>query len=391
MNKKTIRYGQQEITNDDIEAVNKVLVSTNLTQGPAIESFENSVKDFTDVKHAYAVNSATSALHISCLALGLRHGDYLWTSPNSFVASSNCALYCGASVSFVDIDSETYNMCPIALEEKLKKAKEKNALPKIVVPVHLAGQSCDMKKISELGKKYGFRIIEDASHCIGGFYDGKPIGSCKYSDITVFSFHPVKIITTGEGGIAMTNSDELGQKLGLFRSHGITRDSDLMTKESEGPWYYQQIELGYNYRMTDIQAALGLSQIQRLSIFIEKRHELAKRYNNLLKELPLKLPFQHPDTHSSFHLYIIRLDLDKINRSHREVFEFLRSLNILVNLHYIPIHLQPYYQNLGFQKGDYPESERFYDEAISIPLHPSLSFEDQDFVIESIKKSINIS
>jgi len=391
MNKKTIRYGQQEITNDDIEAVNKVLVSTNLTQGPTIESFENSVKDFTDVKHAYAVNSATSALHISCLALGLGKGDYLWTSPNSFVASSNCALYCGASVSFVDIDSETYNMCPISLEEKLKKAKEKNALPKIVVPVHLAGQSCDMKKISELGKKYGFRIIEDASHCIGGFYDGKPVGSCEYSDITVFSFHPVKIITTGEGGIALTNSDELGQKLGLFRSHGITRDSDLMTKESEGPWYYQQIELGYNYRMTDIQAALGLSQIKRLSIFIEKRHELAKRYNNLLKELPLKLPFQHPDTHSSFHLYIIRLDLDKIDRSHREVFEFLRSLKILVNLHYIPIHLQPYYQNLGFQKGDYPESERFYDEAISIPLHPSLSFEDQDFVIESIKKSINIS
>lgn len=391
MNKnKIIRYGQQDITDDDINAVCKVLLSSNLTQGPQIINFENSVKNFTTAKYAYAVNSATSALHISCLALGLNKNDHLWTSPNSFVASSNCGLYCGAKVSFVDIDPETYNMCPKLLEEKLKLAEANGTLPKIVIPVHLAGQSCNMKKIYQLSKKYNFKIIEDASHAIGGFYNNEPIGNCKYSDISVFSFHPVKIITSGEGGMALTNSKKLAKKLNILRSHGITRDDELMEKDSDGPWYYEQIDLGYNYRMTDIQAALGLSQMKRLEGYVRKRQLLAKRYNKLLKDTPVKLPFQDPNTYSSFHLYIIRLKLNLIKFSHREVFEFLRNKNILVNLHYIPIHTQPYYKKLGFNKGDYPESENFYNEAISIPLHPSLSHDDQDYVINCIKESLSI-
>ena len=385
-----IRYGQQEITKDDIDAVVEVLMSANLTQGPKIEEFEKSVEDFTGAKKAFAVNSATSALHISCLALELGPDDRLWTSPNSFVASANCALYCGASVSFVDIDPDTYNMCPISLEKKLIEAKYQGKLPKVVVPVHFSGQSCDMKAIYELSRFYGFSIIEDASHAIGGKYKDGVIGECKYSDITVFSFHPVKIITTGEGGMALTSSEKIAKKLELFRSHGITRNSDLMTKETEGPWYYQQVALGYNYRMTDIQAALGVSQITRLTKYINRRHELAERYNNLLKDLPLKLPFQRSDCYSSFHLYVIRLNLERIGPTHRKVFESLRAYNIMVNLHYIPIHLQPFYQDMGFSKGAYPEAEKYYTEAISIPLHPSLSFDEQDFVVNCLIKSLEL-
>ncbi|MDA9842429.1 UDP-4-amino-4,6-dideoxy-N-acetyl-beta-L-altrosamine transaminase [Gammaproteobacteria bacterium] len=390
MKKNIIRYGQQEITKDDIESVVDTLLSNNLTQGPKNIDFENSVKNFTNARHAFAVNSATSALHISCLALGLGPGDILWTSPNSFVASSNCALYCGASVSFVDIDPDTYNMCPTLLEKKLIDAKKKDQLPKIVVPVHLAGQSCDMKAIHELSKTYGFKVIEDGSHAIGGMYKNEPVGNCKYSDITVFSFHPVKIITTGEGGMALTNSDSIAEKLGLFRSHGITRDENLMTKESDGSWYYQQIALGFNYRMTDIQASLGHSQMNRLSQYINRRQELAKRYNKLLNDFPLKLPFQSDDCYSSFHLYIIRLNLDEISVTHESVFESFRDNNIMVNLHYIPIHLQPFYQDMGFSEGDYPEAEKYYSEAISIPLHPSLSFEDQDLVVELLRKFLRL-
>jgi len=385
-----IRYGQQEITKKDIDAVIEVLMSPNLTQGPKIEDFEKSVGNFTKVKNGFAVNSATSALHIACLALDLGPGDWLWTSPNSFVASANCALYCGANVSFVDIDPDTYNMCPILLEKKLIDAKKQGQLPKIVIPVHFSGQSCDMKAIYELSQIYGFSIIEDASHAIGGMYKGDPIGSCKYSDITVFSFHPVKIITTGEGGMALTNSEKIAEKLELFRSHGITRNPDLMTKEMEGPWYYQQVALGYNYRMTDIQAALGLSQMDRLTQNVSRRQELAKRYDVLLKDLPLQCPLQRSDCYSSFHLYVIRLNLGSIGATHRKVFESLRDNNIMVNIHYIPIHLQPFYQNMGFSENDYPEAEKYYSEAISIPLHPSLSFEDQDFVVACLKGALEV-
>lgn len=383
-----IRYGQQDITQADIDAITEVLQSTNLTQGPKIPLFELAVQAHTGAKHAVAVNSATSALHIACLALGLGKGDWLWTSPNTFVASANCGLYCGAKVSFVDIDPATYNMCPKALEKKLIEAKAQGRLPKIVVPVHLAGQPCDMEAIHALGQAYGFKIIEDASHAIGGHYKGEPIGNGRYSDITVFSFHPVKIITTAEGGMALTNDETLATRLGLFRSHGITRDPALMTKEMDGPWDYQQVELGYNYRMTDIHAALGLSQIERLDAYVARRHEIARRYNQKLAGLPLTLPWQHPDSHSAYHLYVIRLLLDKIGPSHRQVFEYLRSKEIMVNLHYIPVHTQPYYQKMGFKAGDYPNAEQYYREAISIPMHPSLTNDEQDFVIETIKEAL---
>lgn len=383
-----IRYGQQNITQADIDAVVAVLQSVNLTQGPKIPEFEESVMARTGAKHAVAVNSATSALHIACLALDLGPGDWLWTSPNTFVASANCALYCGARVDFVDIDPRTYNLCPRKLEAKLIEAEKRGSLPKIVVPVHFAGQPCDMAAIHALSLKYGFRIIEDASHAIGGKYQGEAIGNCRYSDITVFSFHPVKIITTAEGGMAVTNSDDLATSLGLLRSHGITRDSRLMTLPVDGPWSYQQITLGYNYRMTDLQAALGVSQISRLCDYVGKRHELAARYDQLLAGLPLTLPWQHPASYSAYHLYVIRLQRERIPQSHREVFESLRAKNILVNLHYIPVHTQPVYRKMGFEPGDYPEAEQYYREAISIPMHPSLTHQNQDFVVDSIREAI---
>lgn len=385
-----IRYGQQDITQADIDAVVGVLKSINLTQGPNIPQFEQSVMAQTGATHAVAVNSATSALHISCMALGLGPGDWLWTSPNTFVASANCALYCGAQVDFVDIDPRTYNLCPKKLEDKLVEAEKAGTLPKIVVPVHLAGQSCDMEAIHALGQKYGFRIIEDASHAIGGKYRGEPIGNGRYSDITVFSFHPVKIITTAEGGMALTNNDDLATRLALLRSHGITRDPALMTQAMDGPWYYQQVVLGYNYRMTDIQAALGVSQMARLNQYISKRHEIADRYNELLADLPLTLPWQHPDSYSAYHLYVIRLQLDKTNVTHLQAFEALRAKEIMVNLHYIPVHTQPYYQNMGFKLGDFPEAEQYYREAISIPMHPTLTHDEQDYVVRSIREAIGL-
>lgn len=384
-----IRYGQQEITQADIDAVVSVLCSTNLTQGPTIPGFEQAVIDVTGARHAFAVNSATSALHIACLALELGPGDWLWTSPNTFVASANCGLYCGAKVDFVDTDPRTYNLCPVALEAKLQQAEQEGRLPKIVVPVHLTGQPCDMEAIHALSQKYGFRIIEDASHAIGGRYKGRPIGNGRYSDITVFSFHPVKIITTGEGGMALTNDDALATRLGLFRSHGITRDPNLMTQEMDGPWYYQQVALGLNYRITDIQAALGVSQMTRLSQYVTRRQEIAARYDRLLTDLPVMLPWQHPDSYSAFHLYVIRMQLDKIAPvSHRQVFEALRAADIMVNLHYIPVHTQPYYKAMGFQNGDFPESEQYYREAISIPMHPSLTDEEQDFVVATLRAAL---
>lgn len=384
-----IRYGQQDITQADIDAVVAVLKSVNLTQGPNITDFENSVLAHTGAKHAVAVNSATSALHIACLALELGPGDWLWTTPNTFVASANCALYCGAKVDFVDIDPNTYNLCPKQLEAKLIEAESQGRLPKIVVPVHLSGQPCDMAAIHALGQKYGFKIIEDASHAIGGKYRDEPIGNGRFSDITVFSFHPVKIITTAEGGMALTNDDELATRLGLLRSHGITRDPALMTQPMDGPWYYQQVALGYNYRMTDIQAALGVSQMTRLNQYVARRHEIAQRYDTLLADLPLTLPWQHPDSYSAYHLYVIRLKLDEIVSTHRQVFEALRAANIMVNLHYIPVHTQPYYQQMGFKHGDYPEAERYYREAISIPMHPTLTEAEQDEVIRVLISALD--
>lgn len=383
-----IPYGRQDINQEDIDAVVKVLRSDWITQGPAIERFEQVVSSYCGAKYAVAVSSATAALHIACLAAGLGQGDILWTSPNTFVASANCGLYCGAKVDFVDIDPYTYNLNVDELARKLAWAEKQGCLPKVVMPVHFAGQSCQMERIAALSQQYGFKIIEDASHGIGGCYQGQPVGSCQFSDMAVFSFHPVKIITTGEGGMVLTNQEDLYQKLIRLRTHGITRNAELMQGESHGPWYYQQLELGFNYRMTDIQAALGVSQMQRLDEFIERRRFLAERYNQLLQTLPLNLPWQHPDTESSWHLYVIRLKLDKIDKTHRQVFEELRSAGIGVNLHYIPVHLQPCYQKLGFKLGDFLQAETYYQEAISIPLYYGLDEESQDRVIASLRERL---
>jgi UDP-4-amino-4,6-dideoxy-N-acetyl-beta-L-altrosamine transaminase len=384
-----IPYGRQNINQQDIDAVVTVLHSDWLTQGRAIDRFEQAVADYCGVKYAIAVSSATAALHIACLAIGLGEQDYLWTSPNTFVASANCGLYCGAKVDFVDIDPHTYNLSIEALEQKLANASKQGCLPKVLVPVHFAGQSCEMEKIAALSEQYGFHVLEDASHAIGGKYQGKAIGCCEFSDLAVFSFHPVKIITTGEGGMVLTNREDLYEKLIRLRSHGITRNPELMQGESHGAWYYQQLELGFNYRMTDIQAALGASQMQRLDEFIARRRFLAQRYNHLLKDLPITLPHQHPDTESSWHLYVIRLHLDKISQTYRQVFEELRQANIGVNLHYIPVHTQPYYQNLGFNWGDFPSSEGYYKSAISIPLYYGLSDQAQDLVITNLQKILH--
>lgn len=385
-----IPYGRQDITEDDIKAVMEALTSTHLTQGPAVPNFEQAVLRHCNAKHAVAANSATSALHIACLALGLGRDDWLWTSPNTFVASANCGLYCGARVDFVDIDPQTYNICPKALEVKLRVAEQKGTLPKVIVPVHFSGQPCDMRSIHELSRKYGFRIIEDASHAIGGKYLNEPIGNCRYSDITVFSFHPVKIVTSAEGGMAVTNNDKLAEKMTLLRSHGITRTPSLMTKPMEGSWYYQQVDLGFNYRMTDLQGALGASQMGRLVHYVARRHELARRYDKLLEDLPVVRPWQQIDGYSAFHLYVIRLKLDEITPSHLEVFEALRDREIMVNLHYIPVHTQPYYQAMGFRPGDFPAAEKYYAEAISIPLFPGLTHSDQDFVVKVLKEAMGL-
>lgn len=374
-----IPYGRQEITETDIEAVVEVLRSDYLTQGPAVPRFEEALAEYCGARHAVAVNSATSALHVACLALGVGPGDWLWTSPITFVASANCGLYCGARVDFVDIDPRTYNLCPQALERKLVVAELEGRLPKVVVAVHLCGQPCDMEAIHRLAKRFNFRVIEDASHAVGGKYRGESIGNGRYSDITVFSFHPVKIITTAEGGMAVTNDAELAERMSLLRSHGITRDPSRMTHEPEGPWYYQQVDLGFNYRMTELQAALGLSQLTRLDEYVTRRHTLARRYDELLEPLPVGTPWQHPDSYSGLHLYVIRLQ-GASKKSHREVFEALRDAGVGVNLHYIPVHTQPYYRQLGFNPGDFPEAEKYYAEAISLPMYPQLSASDQHYI-----------
>lgn len=382
-----IPYGKQEITQQDIDAVVDVLKSDFLTQGPQVPLFEKSIMNAVSAEYVLAVNSATSALHIACLALEVGKGDVVWTTPITFVASANCALYCGADVDFVDIDTKTYNLSAAKLEQKLQHAKDNNCpLPKVVIPVHLCGQPCEMDKIHALGQEYGFAIIEDASHAIGGKYKDKPIGNCQYSDITVFSFHPVKIVTTAEGGVATTNSKVLAAKLELLRSHGITRDDSLMKNESHGGWYYEQVDLGFNYRMTEMQAALGVSQMSRLHDFVAKRNELAARYDELLKGLPLITPFQIEDSYSGRHLYVIRLKLDELTLSHKDCFEQLREKGIGVNLHYIPVHTQPYYKDLGFVARQFPESENYYTDAISIPLFHTMTEIQQNEVIKVLKE-----
>lgn len=381
-----IPYGKQTISDSDIDAVVAVLRSDWLTQGPAIERFEQAVARHCGAHYGVAVSSATAALHIAALAAGLESGDRLWTSPNTFVASANCGLYCGATVDFVDIDPRTYNISVSALEQKLVVAEQQGQLPQVLVPVHLAGQSCEMETLGKLADRYGFTIIEDASHAIGACYQGQSVGACPFSDMAVFSFHPVKIITTGEGGMVVTNRADLYEKLIRLRTHGITRDPALMQGDSHGPWYYQQLELGLNYRMTDLQAALGASQLDQLDTFVARRRQLAERYHQRLKNLPLTLPWQHPDTQSSWHLYIVRLQLDKLRPSHREVFEVLRQAGIGVNLHYIPVHTQPYYQSLGFSWGDFPQAERYYREAISLPLYPGLTDKEQDYVVDTLSQ-----
>lgn len=383
-----IPYGRQNVNQEDIDAVVRVLQSDYLTQGPTVPLFEDSVMAHCGVRHALAVNSATSALHIACLALGLGPGDWLWTTPITFVASANCALYCGAQVSFVDIDPLTYNLCPDALEKKLLQAQTENRLPKIVVPVHLCGQPCDMQRIHALAQKFGFKIIEDASHAIGGKYLGEPIGNCRFSDITVFSFHPVKIITTAEGGMVVTNSIKLFESMCLLRSHGITRDARQMTHAPDGPWYYQQVALGFNYRMTELQAALGVTQMHRLVEFVAQRHVIANRYEQLLSELPVTRPWQCPDSYSGLHLYVIRLQTERITRSQREIFELLRHQGIGVNLHYIPVHTQPYYARMGFSPEDYPQAMRYYAQAISLPMYPGLTQAMQEKVVNALAGSL---
>lgn len=381
-----IPYGRQDISADDIQAVVEVLQSDWLTQGPLVPAFEKAVASYCHAEYGIAVNSATSALHIACLALGVGRGDLVWTTPITFVASSNCALYCGADVDFVDIDSHTYNMSVTALQAKLETAALSGRLPKVVIPVHLSGQSCEMEAIHDLAIRYGFKIIEDASHGIGGKYKGQPIGSCQYSDITVFSFHPVKIITTGEGGMAVTNSRSLAMKMAHFRSHGIVRYADQMTQEPDGPWYYQQIALGFNYRMTDIQAALGISQLKRIDAFIARRHAIASRYNTILTAPGIRLPLQHPDTHSALHLYIIRVEESGSAFSRLEMFTRLRDAGILVNVHYIPVYRHPYYQAMGFDPAAFPQAEAYYAQAISLPIFPGLTEAEQDRVAAVINQ-----
>jgi UDP-4-amino-4,6-dideoxy-N-acetyl-beta-L-altrosamine transaminase len=379
-----IPYGRQDVNQVDIDAVVAVLRSDFLTQGPAVPSFERAVADYCGALHAVAVNSATSALHIACLALGVGKGDVVWTTPITFVASANCALYCGATVDFVDIDPRTYNLSMERLAEKLDLAAKAGNLPKVVIPVHLCGQPCDMAGVHALSQKYGFKIIEDASHAIGGKYKGEPIGNGRYSDITVFSFHPVKIITTGEGGMAVTNETRLANQMVRLRSHGITRDPAEMTHAPDGPWYYQQIDLGFNYRMTDIQAALGLSQMQRLDEFVTRRHTLAAQYDKLLENLPVITPWQHPDSYSGLHLYVIRLPHGKGKLNHREVFERLRTNGVGVNLHYIPIYRHPYYECMGYSPAAFPEAERYYAEAVTLPIYPTLTQAQQSEVVQKL-------
>jgi len=383
-----IPYGRQDITEADISAVVAVLKSDFLTQGPIVPKFEQMVSSYCGAHYAVALNSATSALHVACLALGLGSGDWLWTSPITFVASANCGLYCGAKVDFVDIDPLTYNISTAALERKLEEADKEGRLPKVVVAVHLCGQPCDMVVINKLARRYGFKIIEDASHAIGGRFHGEPIGNCHYSDVTIFSFHPVKIITSAEGGMALTNNAELAKKIALLRSHGITRDPLQMTCDSDGPWFYQQIDLGFNYRLTDLQAALGLSQMDRLQQYVAQRNQLASRYDELLSALPVTTPWQSPDSYSSRHLYVIRIQLEKVKKSQRQIFDALRLSGIEVNLHYIPVYRHPYYEGMGFVASDFPHSQQYYAEAVSLPMYATLNESQQDRVVAALASTL---
>ncbi|MEM7562072.1 MAG: UDP-4-amino-4,6-dideoxy-N-acetyl-beta-L-altrosamine transaminase [Pseudomonadota bacterium] len=372
-----IPYGRQFVSQEDIDAVVKILRSDFITQGPAVPAFEKALRDYAGASHSVAVSSATAALHIACMALGLKSGGLLWTSPVTFVASANCALYCGAEVDFVDVNPRSGNLCIDRLKEKLVEAKQSDRLPDILIPVHLGGQSCDMETIAALSKEFGFRVIEDASHAVGGSYKSQKVGSCQFSDITVFSFHPVKIITTGEGGMALTNDDQLAERMRLLRSHGITRDTSQMVSRSHGDWYYQQIDLGFNFRMTDIQAALGLSQFQHLDEFVDDRQKLAESYDKQLESLPLKPLDRLQECQSAWHLYVVLLEDPKLRK---RVFEGLRENGVGVNIHYIPVHLQPYYKDLGFNPGDFPNAEDYYQRAISLPMYPKLASRDLDYV-----------
>lgn len=385
-----IPYGRQDVLQADIDAVEKVLRSDYLTQGPVVPIFEKLVSEKVGSSYAVAVNSATSALHIACLSLGLGSNDWLWTTPISFVASANCALYCGAKIDFVDIDPDTFNMSVLHLKEKLERASKDGCLPKVVVAVHFAGQSCDMRSIKELSDVYGFKIIEDASHAVGGSYSDKLIGGCEHSDITIFSFHPVKIITSAEGGMALTNNHELYQQMSLFRSHGITRDPKQMLDRSQGPWYYEQLVLGYNYRMTDIHAALGISQLSRLDDYVAKRNQIAKSYGALLNEFPVRVQRNIDLAHSAWHIFVVRLELEKIKRPKLTIFEDLLSHGIGVNVHYIPIHMQPYYRQLGFKVGQFPNAERYYSEAITLPIFPTMTVQNLETVIGSLREALGL-
>ncbi len=383
-----IPYGKHAISEEDIQAVVEVLRSGRITQGPAIEQLERQIADLCGAKHAVAVNSATSALHLSCLALGLGPGNTLWTSPNTFVASANCARYCGANVDFVDIDPRTYNLSLEALDAKLQLASRANCVPKVVVPVHFAGQPLDTGYLKRLAARYGFSVIEDAAHAIGARYDGNPVGSCNHSDITVFSFHPVKIITTGEGGIATTNDDNLARKLRLLRSHGTTRDPDRLMNLDVGDWYYEQHDLGFNYRITDIQAALGISQLKRLNRFLEARRLRVERYRHDLRDLALILPYEDPRARSAWHLFVVQIDEKKTRKSRRQIFDNLRKRGIQVHVHYIPVHLQPYYRSLGFSENQFPVAEAYYRRALTLPLYATLSEEDQQYVVEELRNAL---
>jgi len=382
-----IPYGRQDISESDIQAIVAVLRSDYLTQGPVVPAFEKAVADYCGARHAVAANSATSALHLACLALDVGTGDRVWTSSITFVASANCALYCGARVDFLDIDARTYNMSVDHLASKLEEAERTGGLPKVVIPVHLCGQPCDMAAIHKLSRRYGFKIVEDASHAIGGRYRSEPIGNCRYSDIAVFSFHPVKIITTAEGGMAVTNDPRLAKRMQLLRSHGITRDPEDMTREPDGPWYYEQIALGFNYRMTDVQAALGLSQMSRLDGFLSRRHAVAARYDALLAGLPVVPPWQHPDGYSGRHLYVIRLKLSEMRKTHREVFEAMRGAGVGVNLHYMPVHRQPYQERMHTERAVLAEADRYYAEAISLPMYSALTDQQQDQVVAALREA----
>ncbi|MCP3850911.1 MAG: UDP-4-amino-4,6-dideoxy-N-acetyl-beta-L-altrosamine transaminase [Gammaproteobacteria bacterium] len=381
---KMIPYAKQSISDEDINAVVKVLKSDFITQGPVVSQFEASVAEYCSTSHAVAVSNGTAALHLACLALGLGPDDVLWTSPNTFVASANCALYCGAKVDFVDIDPKTYNISIEALKKKLEQAQQNNNLPKILIPVHFSGQSCEMQAIKSLSLQYGFSIIEDAAHALGGEYQEKKIGSCCFSDMTIFSFHPAKMITCAEGGMVLTNNVLLAKKIEQLRVHGVTRNSEMMSEASHGSWYYQQLELGFNYRMSDMQAALGLSQLKRLDEFVNKRRTLVEKYNQKLQSLPVTIPYQHSDTNSSWHLYVIRIDLNKINKSRKMIFDQLREADIGAHIHYIPVHTQPYYQKRGFGWGDFPESEAYYKEALTLPLFVDLSEKQINYIVQKL-------